>query len=316
MNLRKKTPRFVPLTLLASCLGLVSMAVAATWSLTGAIGTHDPGITKQGSTWWIAETGGNGIPVKYSGDGHAWTQGVPVFGGGLSWWRTYNGNTTGTWAGEFGTFGGQTLLYYSVSTFGSKKSAIGLATASSIQAGNWADKGVVVSSSASTPYNAIDPSFVVDASGSPWLVFGSWSNGIYLTRLNTSTLKPTGGLYNVAKANGGIEGPTIVRNGGYYYLFVSKGTCCSGASSTYHIDVGRSTSITGPYLDKAGIDMLSGGGTTLDSSGPRFKAPGGQSVLNNGGNWVLARHALDSQANYNPILFINDLYWSGGWPTY
>src|SRR5690349_16602731 len=66
-------------------------ANAATWTLTGALGTHDPGITKE-SIWWIGETStAGGIAIKYSGDGKAWTQGVPIFGGGLSWWGAYNG---------------------------------------------------------------------------------------------------------------------------------------------------------------------------------------------------------------------------------
>jgi hypothetical protein len=50
------------------------------------------------------------------------------------------------------------------------------------------------------------------------------------------------------------QGAGITYYGGYYYyyLFVSVDNCCRGISSTYHIQVGRSTSITGPYLDAAG----------------------------------------------------------------
>ena len=59
-------------------------ARAAVWSLSGALGTHDPSIIKEGSTWWLFETSGAGIGVKYSANGHAWTQGVSIFGGGLS----------------------------------------------------------------------------------------------------------------------------------------------------------------------------------------------------------------------------------------
>ncbi|MEA9588712.1 hypothetical protein VC279_02830 [Xanthomonas sp. WHRI 10064A] len=38
-------------------------------------------------------------------------------------------------------------------------------------------------------------------------------------------------------------------------MFVSFDACCKGASSTYKIAVGRARSVTGPYLDRAGVDM-------------------------------------------------------------
>jgi arabinan endo-1,5-alpha-L-arabinosidase len=50
----------------------------------------------------------------------------------------------------------------------------------------------------------------------------------------------------------------------------------------------------------------------LDAGGGRFIAPGAESVSNG----VLARHMLDSQNNYTPVLFINDLTFTNGWPTY
>lgn len=55
----------------------------------------------------------------------------------------------------------------------------------------------------------------------------------------------------------GIEAPGIVYNNGWYYLFASIDKCCQGVDSTYKIIYGRSRSITGPYLDKAGKSLLS-----------------------------------------------------------
>ncbi|MFN4116601.1 MAG: family 43 glycosylhydrolase, partial [Inhella sp.] len=106
-----------------------------------------------------------------------------------------------------------------------------------------------------------------------------------------------------------------VHNGqAWYYLFASKGLCCKGAQSTYRIVVGRSTSITGPYVDKAGVSLMSGGGTLLAQSGVRFKGPGGQSLLTNGS--VMAWHAYDAQNNGAPVLFVGDVNWgSDGWPA-
>jgi len=301
---------------LALFLPLAVPLHAAVWSLSGDLNCHDPSIYKEGNTWWIGRTWGAGIGIAWSSNGHAWNTGTPIFQSGLAWWKAYNGNSTWSWAPSLVDYNGHALCYYAESTFGSQKSAIGLATATTIATGNWTDQGAIITSSSSTSYNALDPCFTVDSGGSPWLSFGSWFDGIHLTRLSTSTFKPTGTVYRIAANSQGIENSQIVYNGGFYYLFASVGTCCSGASSTYHIVYGRSTSITGPYLDKNGTSMLNGGGTTLDAGGGRYIAPGGESVLNDGSGWIVARHELDSQNSYATVLFINDLSWVNGWPSY
>lgn len=292
-----------------------ALCLASVWSLSGDLNSHDPAIVKEGNTWWTFRTWGAGIGVAWSSDGHAWNTGTPIFQSGLSWWHAYNGNTAWTWAPSVVNYGGKALCFYAVSTFGSQKSAIGLTTASSIATGNWADQGAIITSQSGFSYNAIDPCFATDASSQPWLSFGSWNSGIFVTKLNSS-FKPTGTWTNIAYNSAGIENSQIVYNGGYYYLFASVGTCCNAGSSTYHIVYGRSTSITGPYLDKNGVNMLNNGGTTLDAGSSRYIAPGGESVFNNNGAYVLARHELDAQNNYATVYFINDLHWVSGWPSY
>jgi arabinan endo-1,5-alpha-L-arabinosidase len=220
------------------------------------------------------------------------------------------------WAPMCYYYGGRYWLYYSVSVFGKKTSAIGLTSCSGISKGDWRDDGMVISSNASSAYNAIDPDVCADASGNLWLSFGSWSNGINVVKLNTSTMKPTGSVYNIAYKSGGIEGSNIMYNGGYYYLFASYGVCCQGVNSTYKIGYGRATSITGPYTDKSGVNMKSGGYTLLDGGNARWVGPGGQSIFKNGSSYVLIRHAYDASNNGAPTMLINDLYFTGGWPTY
>jgi arabinan endo-1,5-alpha-L-arabinosidase len=302
-------------------LALVAQtASAAFWNLTGSINTHDPSIIQQGTTWWIFETG-NGLPVKYSSNGTAWTQGTKLFSSEKSWWRTYapNMGSNDVWAPDIHYFNGRYWCYYSVSEFGKNNSAIGLTSCTSISAGDWRDDGLVISSRSGTnAYNAIDPNLTVDASGNPWLVFGSWFDGIHIVRVSTSTMKPTGTIYSIAARSGGIEGSSLVYNNGYYYLFVSIDKCCQGVNSTYKIAYGRSTSITGPYVDKNGGSMRNGACTVLDAGNSRWVGPGGQSVYKrSNGSWVIARHAYDAQNNGAPTLLINDLYWdSSKWPTY
>lgn len=315
---------FIAIATLGLACAVTPKAVAGTpWTLSGALVTHDPDIQLEGSTYWIMETTANGgIGVKYSPNGTAWTQGTPIFGSGLSWWKTYNpsGDPAQVWAPGCINLNGTTACYYALSQFGSQTSAIGLTTSiGGIAAGKWVDQGAVITSSKSTPYNAIDPQPVTDYTGTLWLSFGSAWDGIYITQVNPSTFKPTGSMTNIARDTSQVvENSFIVKhvfNGtNYYYLFLSKGSCCSGASSTYHIVVGRSQYIDGPYVDNTGNSMMNNGsGLTIASSGSRYIAPGGESAIS---DTTMAWYALDSQNSYTPILFIETLSWnSSGWPN-
>lgn len=287
----------------------------AHWSLSGNLVTHDPTLGYENGTWWVFQTG-PGIYGKYSSDGLNWSGAAAVFPRGLSWWSSYVPGHDGldVWAPELKYYNGQPWLYYSVSTFGSRVSAIGLATASSVAAGNWQDQGLVINSTNADDFNAIDPDLVVAEDGAPWLAFGSWNSGIKLMRINPVTMKPFGERYSLASRSGGIEAPTIIYRQGYYYLFVSVGTCCAGTSSTYNIVYGRSEDIRGPYLDKNGVSLLNGGGSVLDAGNGRWVGPGGQDILNTD---VIVRHAYDATDNGTPKLLISTLNWdSSGWPRY
>lgn len=292
-------------------------AAADDWPLTGSVGAHDPTIMKEGNTWWVATTGA-GAPIRRSSDGRSWIQGRQRFPAELSWWRAYapGMGSNDVWAPDIHAYNGRVWMYYAVSQFGTNNSAIGLTSASSMAAGDWRDDGLVLSSrSGAQSYNAIDPSLAFDAAGAPWLVFGSWFSGIYVVRLDASTMKPTGAMTRIAARSGGIEGPNIVYANGYYHLFASFDRCCQGVNSNYKIAYGRSTSITGPYLDRSGASMLSGAGTILESSSGRYIGPGGQSVVQVGSAWVIIRHYYDGDAGGAPKMRIGDLYWdSSGWP--
>jgi beta-xylosidase len=172
-------------------------------------------------------------------------------------------------------------------------------------------------STTSNDYNCIDPAIVEDASGQLWMSFGSFWSGIKLVKLDNSTMKPSSSsVYSLAYSSE-IEASYIVYKDSYYYLFVSLGKCCAGTSSTYKIAYGRSKSITGPYLDKNNKDMLSSGGTVLDSSSGQWIGPGGQSVAKNGSNYLMVAHAYDANKSGEATLRIKDLYFdSNGWPTY
>lgn len=309
-------------SLLLSAMLLLQTIVpvsASTWNLTGDTNVHDPAyIVENGTgTHWVFSTG-SGIQVLYSTDGKNYQRSLPIFKEKPAWWSNYVPNQAGldVWAPDIFYYNGTYYLYYAISTFGSKVSAIGLVTTNSISGGIWKDQGLVMYSNDASSYNAIDPNVTQDKKGNLWMVFGSWSNGIYITAINKDTMKPTGNSYRIATKSGGIEAPNLVynRDTGYYYLFVSIGKCCSGLDSTYKVAVGRSKSVLGPFYDKNGVDMKNGGATVIDSGNTAWIGPGGQDV--NGTN-VIARHAYSAAENGAPKLLISDLYWDAdGWPYY
>ena len=58
--------------------------------------------------------------------------------------------------------------------------------------------------------------------------------------------------------------------------------CCLGGASTYNIRGGRSTSMTGGFVDKSGVPLTQGGGTLLVGAGNGWVGPGGESVMFSG----------------------------------
>ncbi|UOQ50669.1 glycoside hydrolase family 43 protein [Gracilibacillus caseinilyticus] len=304
-------------------IGISGVSVsAAFWDMEEHPMIHDPSMVKENDTYWIFGTGpadGNGIKVIYSNDnGYSWGEAPVIFPQPASWWSNYVPNhASNQWAPDIEYFNGRYWLYYSVSSFGSNQSLIGLLSTESISSGNWRDDGLVTRSTTSDNYNAIDPAMIVDENGQPWLSYGSYWSGIKLTKLDPSTMKPTGTQYSIAARPSdpehAVEAPTITYHNGYYYLFVSFDSCCNGVNSDYKIAVGRSTQITGPYYDKLGNSMMQGGGTIIDTGNDKWIGPGHQDVYQN----LLIRHAYDADSNGLPRLLINDLNWdSNGWPTY
>ena len=66
-------------------------------------------------------------------------------------------------------------------------------------------------------------------------------------------------LANRTERPGGIEAPYIIKRGNYYYLFAAYGNF----DTKYYCGVGRSTSLTGPYVDRNGRSMMEGGHTAV-----------------------------------------------------
>jgi arabinan endo-1,5-alpha-L-arabinosidase len=265
---------------LAFIFFIITSAITPLYSLQNHVGAHDPSsIIKCGDTYWIFTTG-NGIYSMYSTDLIEWTAGATPFtiSDWPSWITAYVPDFEGHfWAPECVYINGKYYLYYSCSFWGVRKSVIGLATNLTLDPASpdyeWIDEGMVVYSNEGTDVNCIDPSLFWDDEGKLWLSYGSYFGGIRLAELSTSTGKPLNTTrYSVA--GGDCEASYVINRDKYYYLFINRGTCCQGINSTYHIQVGRSQNPTGPFLDKEGVDLVSGGGTTLLSTSDNFIGPG------------------------------------------
>ncbi len=294
-------------------------------SASRGIVTRDPSsIVKCKEDYWVFYTG-RGVPSYHSKDLVHWERGPAVFKSAPEWIAKVvpqNRNML-YWAPDIIKLGDRYLLYYAISSFGKMTSAIGLATNPTLDpddpAYHWTDEGFVVRTQEGDGYNAIDPSVFHDSDGSLWLSFGSYWSGIKLVQLEPQTgkrLAPDSKLFSTAY-NESIEASYLCRHDDNYYLFVNWGSCCQGPKSTYNIRVGRSKSVTGPYLDKAGVDMLHKGGSLFlaTTNGPLI-GPGHAGSLNAlGKEWFTSDFEGDLRMDGKATLAIMPLRWNAdGWP--
>jgi arabinan endo-1,5-alpha-L-arabinosidase len=289
---------------------------------------HDPSIIKEGKTYYVFSTRA-GIAIRCSKDLIQWQLCGDVFAHLPEWAVKDVPGLRGLWAPDVSYFNGRYYLYYSVSTFGSNHSSIGLATNETLDSSSdkyrWVDQGKVIGSNIDDDWNAIDPNVVFDEHNQPWLAFGSFWGGIKLRKLEQATGKLSSqdqNLYSLASrprtssSPGAIEAPNIIRKNGYYYLFVSFDLCCRGANSTYNIRVGRARRLTGPYIDRSGKAMIDGGGTLVVGGAGRWAGPGHCAVLQEREGDHLVYHAYDTEWRGVPTLRISTLHWdSEGWPA-
>lgn len=165
--------------------------------------------------------------------------------------------------------------------------------------------------------NAIDPAMFYDEEDRLWMVYGSWSGGIFLLELDPNTNEPihpeTNDDDNIDRYFGKrlvggyhhpIEGPYILYNSdsGYYYLFLSYGGL--EQKGGYQIRVFRSNRPDGTYVDASGHTLSLNddldhyedygvklmGNYTLPSLKQIYMAPGGQSAFESDGKLYIVYH--------------------------
>jgi arabinan endo-1,5-alpha-L-arabinosidase len=285
---------------------------------------HDPStVVKCKDAFWVFYTG-RGVPSYHSKDLVKWVRGPSVFSNAPSWVAQAVPANRGMnyWAPDVIRMGDRYLLYYAASTFGKNTSGIGLATNPTLDptdpAYHWSDQGMVIKSDTKVDFNTIDPAVFHDAKGGLWLPFGSFWSGIRMIQLDPKTglrIAPDSPVYSLAHYSS-IEASYLYQRGGWYYLFVNWGFCCRQQNSTYNIRIGRSKSVTGPYLDKNGKDLLYGGGSLFLATTGDMIGPGHAGIIEDKGtNWFTCHIEYDTARRGRSTLAVMPLSWDAdGWP--
>lgn len=242
------------------------------------ITVHDPSVVKAGSEFFVF---GSHLASGYTTDWMHWTQyssgvaaGNPLapnpnteFQEVLAW-----ANSDTLWAPDVIRLSdGRYYMYYCSSQSDAPRASIGLAVSDTIR-GPYHNLGLMLKSGmwgeispAGTIYdptihpNTVDPNVFFDKTGNYWMVYGSYSGGIFILRMDPTTGLPQPGQGYGKKLIGGnhsaIEGPYILYSpeSDYYYLFLSFGGL--SANGGYNIRMGRSRNPDGPFLDAAGTDL-------------------------------------------------------------
>lgn len=323
---------------LTCCINFSSIAQTATLASNPAEGditpVRDPSIIREGTTYYVFSTDpklyapDQYLPIRCSHDHMNWKLCGHVFSAIPAWARKVVPQAENIWAPDISFFNGLYHLYYSVSTPGAQLSAIGLATNATLDATSpaykWVDSGPVLTSRPGDDFNAIDPNILVDSEEHIWLTYGSFWTGIKQREIDRAT-----GMLQAPKQLPSslafrpdlrvVEGPSLVFHGGFYYLFVSYGRCCSPDLSLddYKEAVGRSKSVHGHFVDRQGHSLTMGGGTVLLQGNAVWVAPGGGTAWldSTSGEAFFVFHSLDAEHKGRATLWVKAIRWADGWPV-
>lgn len=192
---------------------------------------------------------------------------------------------------------GKFYMYYDACKGDSPRSALGVAVADNVE-GPYKDLGIFLKSGmwgqpsedgtvydATVHPNTVDPNTFFDKDRNLWMVYGSYSGGIYMLKMDPKTGFPYPNQGYGKKLLGGnhsrIEGPYIMYSPDtdYYYLFLSYGGL--DVNGGYNIRVARSKKPDGPYYDTSGNDMLDAHGKPGTLFDDRSIEPFGAKLMGN-----------------------------------
>lgn len=220
------------------------------------------------------------------------------------------------WACDVSQVEDRYVMYYACALWGNgTRTGIGVATGNSLT--KFTDRGKLFRSTEIGVHNSIDPVYI-EEKDKKYLAWGSFHD-IYISELTEDGLKIKDFKKKTKIAGGAFEGAMFYKRGNYYYLICSVGSCCEGVNSTYRTVVGRSTKLTGPYLNKQGGSMYDNNYTTILKGNSRWKGTGHNSEIitdDNGDDWLLY-HAYDAtNPDKGRMMLLDKITWTtDGWPV-
>ena len=221
---------------------------------------------------------------------------------------------TGLWAPDVVRLDdGKFRMYYCACKGDSPRSALGVAIADAVEgpyvnqqillkSGQWglpSEDGTIYDATAHP--NVVDPNVFKDAAGRLWMVYGSYSGGLFIMELDKTSGLPLPnqgyGKHLMGGNHARIEGAYVLYSpvSQYYYLFCSFGGL--DANGGYNLRVSRSRNPDGPYVDGRGTDMATvkgAAGTLFDDASI---TPHGQKLMG-GHQWALANGESGTALGY------------------
>ena len=243
------------------------------------VSVHDPSVIRVDGAWYVF---GSHLAVARTDDLMHWelvadgvTASNPLFVNVttelqdiFAWSGAYD-----LWANDVIELDdGRFVMYPNLSRIDSPRASLGMAEADDVE-GLYSYYGIFLQSGMTdrlsddgvNPYdpkvhpNTVDPDAFYDHQGELWLVYGSYSGGIFIFEMDPDTALPVPGQGYGKHLMGGnhsrIEGPYVLYSPhtDYYYLFVTFGGLA--ADGGYNMRVARSRDPDGPYHDALGNDM-------------------------------------------------------------
>lgn len=270
----------------------------------------DPSVIKVGKTYFAVGTSSEWaphFPVYKSDDLKSWSQAGYVFDKAPKW-------TAGSfWAPEYYKIKDTYYIYYTARRKSDNTSYIGVATS------KYPDKGFVDHGTLITFGKEAIDAFIFDDDGQLYISFKAYGLDdrpieLLSSKLSADGLHLEGEMVSILKDDQkiGMEGQSILKKNGYYYLFYSAGNCC-GIECNYNVRVARSRNINGPYEKYAGNPIL--------TENTQWKCMGhGTFVTGVDGREFYLHHAYNKQSTIltGREALISEVVWSGpdGWPAF
>jgi len=246
-------------------------------------GDHpDPTIIRVGKTYWTTSTSGDWAPeftLYRSTDLLHWNAYGSIFPHPPAWAQS------SFWAPELVADGGRVLVYY-VARERDGPLCVAVATAAT-PVGPYEDHGPIVCQQD----GSIDPAFVRDESGKPFLIWKEDGNSqnkptrIWAQPLTPDLVHLTGDsaelLVNDPKSweGGVIEAPYILRHDGSFYMFYAGNACC-GTECHYAEGVARADHLLGPWTrDPANPIIAANGSWRCPGHGTAVQTPAGKDLF-------------------------------------